>query len=93
MQIKNKTRFLKELAKIVETPWEFIEAIASLEGLNMAQVAEKAGVSSQQYHTSKNQKCMGIKVALKYSNAFEIDPNILNRILADYNLKKVLCIK
>ena len=90
MKVKNKPRLLKSLAESVDSPWEFVEAIASLEGMTMAEVAEKAGITKEQYYVSKNQKVMGVKVALKFSRAFEIDPTILNRIVADYNLKKIL---
>lgn len=90
MKVKNKPRLLKTLADSVDSPWEFVEAIASLEGMAMAEAAEKAGITKEQYYVSKNQKIMGVKVALKFSRAFEIDPTILNRIAADYNLKKIL---
>ena len=46
MKVKNKTRLLNELAKSVETPWEFIEAIVSLEGLTIMQVVNKVGISA-----------------------------------------------
>lgn len=90
MKVKNKPKLLKSLADSVESPWEFVEAIASLEGMTIPKVAEKAGITKEQYYVSKNQKVMGVKVALKFSRAFEIDPTILNRIVADYNLKKIL---
>ena len=90
MKVKNKPRLLKAIAEFVDSPWEFVEAIASLEGMTMAEVAEKAGITKVHYNVSKNQKVMGVKVALKLSRAFEIDPTILNRIVADYNLKKIL---
>ena len=90
MEVKNKPRLLKALADSVDSPWEFIEAVAALENLTMAEAAEKAGITREQYYVSKNQKVMGIKVALKFSRAFEIDPTTLNRITADFNLKKIL---
>lgn len=90
MKVKNKPKLLKSLADSVDSPWEFIEAIASLEGMTIPEVTEKAGITKEQYYVSKNQKVMGVKVALKFSRAFEIDPTILNRIVADYNLKKIL---
>ena len=90
MKVKNKPKLLKALAESVDSPWEFVEAIASLEGMTIPKVAEKAGITNVQYYVSRNQKVMGIKVALRFSRAFEIDPTILNRIVADYNLKKIL---
>ena len=90
MKVKNKPELLKALADSVDSPWEFVEAIASLEGMTMAEASEKAGITREQYYVSKNQKVIGIKLALKFSRAFEIDPTILNRIVADYNLKKIL---
>ena len=41
MKVKNKPRLLKAIADSVDSPWEFVEAIASLEGMTMAEVAEK----------------------------------------------------
>ena len=90
MDVKTKPKLLREIANSVNSPWEFIEALAALEGLSMQQVAEKAGITAAHYYVSKNQKSMGISVALKFSNAFEIDPNILNRVLADFNLRKII---
>lgn len=90
MKVKNKTRLLNELAKSVETPWEFIEAIVSLEGLTIMQAVNKVGISAQQYYVFKNQRSIGVRTCLKFSEAFEINPTILNRVLADFNLKKIL---
>lgn len=90
MKVKNKPKLLKELANSVNDPWEFLEAVAALENLSMSQAAKKAGLSKAQYYVSKQQKSMGVKVALKFSNAFGINPVILNRIVADFNLKKIL---
>ena len=90
MKVKNKPKLLKALAESVDSPWEFVEAIVSLEGMTIPKAAEKAGITNVQYYVSRNQKVMGVKVALKFSRAFEIDPTILNRIVADYNLKKIL---
>lgn len=90
MKVKNKPELLKALADSVDSPWEFVEAVAALEGMTIPKVAEKAGITNVQYYVSRNQKVMGVKVALKFSRAFEIDPTILNRIVADYNLNKIL---
>lgn len=90
MRVKNRPKLLKTLADSVDNPWEFVEAIASLEGVTMVEVAEKAGITKEHYYVSKNQKVMGAKLALKLSRAFEIDPTFLNRIAADYSLKKIL---
>ena len=90
MKVKNKPKLLKALAESVDDPWEFIKAVATLENMTMAEAVEKAGITTKHYYVSKNQKSMGIKIALKFSRAFEIDPMILNRVVADYNLKKIL---
>ena len=90
MEIKKHPKLLKELANSVSSPWEFIEALASLENLSIAEVAERAGITREHYYVSKNQKSMGTRVALKFSRVFEIDPTILNRITADFNLRKIL---
>lgn len=90
MKVKNKPRLLKAIADSVDDPWEFVKVVATLEGMTMAEAMEKAGITKKHFYVSKNQKSIGIKVALKFSRAFEIDPTILNRIVADYNLKKIL---
>ena len=90
MNVKTKPKLVRDLANSVDNPWEFIEALSALEGLRVCQVAEKAGISAAHYYVSKNQKSMGISTALKLSNAFEIDPYILNRVLADFNLRKLI---
>jgi plasmid maintenance system antidote protein VapI len=90
MELKNKTRLLNELAKSVETPWEFVGALIALEGLTSEEAADRIGISRAHLHVLKNGKGIGMRVGVKISNAFGIDPIILNRIQADYNLKNFL---
>ena len=87
MQVKNKTRLITELAKSVENPWEFVEALIALEGLHDTEAAEKIGVSVAHLYVLRNEKKIGLKVGLKISEGFGINPQILNRVIADYNLK------
>ena len=53
MKVKNKPRLLKAIADSVDSPWEFVEAIASLEGMTMAETAEQAGITKEQYDENK----------------------------------------
>ena len=87
MQVKNKTRLITELAKSVENPWEFVEALIALEGLPDVDAAEKIGISVEHLYVLRSCKKIGIKVGLKISEGFGINPQIFNHVIADYNLK------
>ena len=87
MQVKNKTRLITELAKSVENPWEFVEALIALEGLSDTEAAEKMKISTAHLYVLRNNKKIGLKVGFKISEGFGINPQILNRAIADYNLR------
>ncbi len=87
MQVKNKTRLITELAKSVENPWEFVEALIALEGLSDTEAAKKIGISLAHLYVLRNEKKMGLKVGLKISEGFGINPQVLNHVIADYNLR------
>ena len=87
MQVKNKTRLITELAKSVENPWEFVEALIALEGLSDTEAAEKIGISVGYFYVLRNAKKIGLKTGFKISEGFGINPQIFNRVIADYNLK------
>ncbi len=90
MKIKNKTRLLKELEKSVDNPWEFIEAVVALSRMSLPEAMQMCNMSISGYYVSKNTGIMGMQVGLKFSLGFGIDPNILNHVIADYTLKKLL---
>lgn len=87
MKVKNKTRLITELAKSVESPWEFVEAIIALEGLSDTEAAGKIGISVAHLYVLRNEKKIGLRTGFKISEGFGINPQILNRVIADYNLK------
>lgn len=87
METKKHPKLLKELANSVSNPWEFVEALIALEGLSDTEAAEKIGISTQYLYVLRNEKKMGLKIGFKISEGFGINPQIFNRVIADYNLK------
>jgi hypothetical protein len=91
MKLKNKKRLLDELAKESENPKNFIYNVMALQQQAANDVAEKAGITTAHFYVAMNQiskgQSIGIKMCVKISNGLDIEPSILCRIVADYNLK------
>lgn len=91
MKLKNKTRLLKELAKESNTPIEFIEYIMALQQQNAHDLAEASGISIQHYYVIRSQlrngQSIGTSLCVKLAKGLDINPAILNWVVAEYNLK------
>jgi hypothetical protein len=94
MKLKNKKRLLNELSKEVTSPKEFIYAVMTLQQQSVDDVVKDVGMTSAHFYVAMNQiekgQGIGIKVCVKIAEGLDIDPAILNRIVADYNLKMFL---
>ena len=91
MKCKNKLRLLKELADASDSPRDFIYYVMALQDQTATDIAEKSGITSQHFYVLMSQlkagSGMGIETCCKLAKGLDIDPSILNRLIADYNLK------
>ena len=91
MKLKNKARLLKELADSSDSPKDFIYYVMALQNQTAFDVAEKAGITPAHFYVAMSQvergSGIGVQLCCKLSQGLDIDPYILNRIVADYNLK------
>lgn len=91
MKLKNKKKLLNEISKEVDSPKEFIYAVMALQQQTADDVAEKAGITATHFYVAMSQiskgQSIGIKMCVKISNGLDIEPSILCRMVADYNLK------
>jgi hypothetical protein len=94
MKVKNKTRLLKELAKESKTPKEFIEYVMALQNQTPEDVVKDIDMTIAHFYVvmcaMSHGANIGVKVCVKISKGLDIDPAILNRLVADYNLSKYL---
>ena len=94
MKLKNKIRLLNELARESENPKEFIQHCMSLQNQSVNDIVENIDMTAEHFYVAlsniANGGSIGIRVIVKISKGLDIDPNILNRLVADYNLKKHL---
>ena len=91
MKLKSNKKLLKELANASENPKNFIYNVMALQQQTANDVAEKAGVTAAHFYVAMNQiskgQGIGIKMCVRISNGLDIEPSILCRMVADYNLK------
>ena len=91
MKCKNKLRLLKELAELSENPKDFIYYVMALQHQTAQDVIEKTEMTLAHFYVIMSQiekgKGIGVKTCYKLSQGLDIDPTILNRVVADYNLK------
>lgn len=94
MKVKNKARLLKELAKESKTPREFIEYVMALQNQTPEDVVKDIDMTLAHFYVAMSTIAhganIGVKVCVKISKGLDIDPAILNRLIADYNLEKYL---
>mgnify|MGYP000249361804 CR=1 FL=1 len=95
MKLKNKKRLLQELARESSSPTDFIEWVMALQGQTVQDLCVKAGTTMAHYYVIKSQmktgkSSIGPSLCTKLSRGLDIDPNILNRLIADYNMQKYL---
>ena len=80
---------MRALANSSDTPWQFMEAVFALEGLTVSKAAEKMGISKAGYYVAKNADIISLEKGLTFSEAFGINPTIVNHLIADYKLQKI----
>lgn len=94
MKLKNKARLLNELARSVESPKEFIKSVMVLQGQSVNDLTESANMTSEHFYVMMSQvshgQSIGVKVCVKIVRGLDIDPHILYRIIADYELNNYL---
>ena len=94
MKLKNKKRLLNELVRESESPKEFIYSVMALQQQTGKDVVKDAGMTMQHFYVAMNNiargASIGIKVCYKIAKGLDIDPIILNRVIADYNMNKYL---
>lgn len=94
MILKDRKKLLEELASGVNNPKEFIYGCMSLQSLTPEVFSKRADMTRTHFHVAINQLvnngAIGIKTIVKISNGLDIDPKILNRVVADYKLNKYL---
>ena len=94
MKLKNKKKLLNEISKEVDSPKEFIYAVMALQQQSAEDVCKNINMTREHFYVVMNQiekgGGMGVKVCVKIAEGLDIDPVVLNRISADYNLKMFL---
>ena len=95
MKLKNKTRFLNELARVSENPKDFIYACMALQNLTAFTLAERMDMTHQNFYVKMSQIGNGTcsllpRTIVDISKGLDIPPEILNRVIADYTLNKYL---
>lgn len=94
MKLKNKKRLLSELAKESTSPREFIYNVMALQGQSAEDLVKDIEMTTAHFYVTMNQIArggsIGVKVCAKISKGLDIDPFILNRLVAEYNLEKYL---
>lgn len=91
MKLKNKKRLLDELSKESKNPKEFIYSVMALQQQSAGDVVKDIDMTPAHFYVAMNQiekgQVFGCKVCVKIAEGLDIDPTILNRLVADYNLK------
>lgn len=91
MKLKNKKRLLNELSKEATNPKEFIYAVMALQQQSAEDVVKNVDMTSAHFYVAMNQigkgQGIGTKVCVKIAEGLDIDPFVLNRMIADHNLK------
>lgn len=94
MKLKNKVRLLKELAANSENPKEFIYHCMALQNQTSEDIVRDIDMTSAHFYVAMNQiangQFIGTKIIVNISRGLDIDPSILNTLVADYKLKKYL---
>lgn len=91
MIIQNKKRLIKEVANSCDNPWEFIKILMALQNLNIEDVSEVCGLSTAHLYVIASDLKRGhsitIRTCEKVAKGINVDPYILNRVVADHAMK------
>jgi hypothetical protein len=91
MKIQNKKRLIKEIANNCDNPWEFIRILMAMQNLNIDDVSEVCGLSTEHLYVMASglRKGHGITVSTceKVAKGINVDPYVLNRVVADHAMK------
>lgn len=94
MKLKDQPAIIEELVKAAKSPKEFIYDVIAIQHQTTEEVAQKAGMSICHFYVLMNciTKGSGItpQVCVRLSEALDIDPYILGRIIADYKINSYL---
>ena len=95
MKLNRKKRLLDNLAREVETPEEFIDAVMALQGQTPQDVADASGITRAYFYVilsglRQNTSSIGVATIVKIAKGLDIDPYALNRVVSDYKLRVYL---
>ena len=94
MEIGNKPRLLKEIAKAASDPEEFIKIIKNLQGISTAELAARAGITQEHFYVVMSQLRYGQNLTagkcVQIAEGLNIDPYILGEVAMRYSIKKVI---
>lgn len=94
MKLKNKKRLLDELVRESESPKEFIYSVMALQRQTAKDVVKDADMTMEHFYVAMNNiakgASIGVKVCCKIAKGLDINPIILNRVIADYNMNRYL---
>lgn len=90
MKLKNKTRLLTEICKEADTPADFVRYVMALQGQKAEDVIRNIDMTAAHFYVALSSKSFGTAVSVKICQGLDIDPQLLCRKVADYNLKKFL---
>ena len=94
MKLKNKKRLLDELARESDNPKDFINSVMALQGQTAKDLVQNIDMTVDHFYVAMSSishgQSIGIKVCAKIAQGLDINPLILNRLVADYNMNMYL---
>ena len=89
--ISNKSKLWIELAKECDTFGEFLKKVLAIRNLDYDKVAEGLQTSRQDIcNVANNRSNISVTRVYNLSKTLNIEPYMLNRIVADYKMKDLI---
>ena len=92
--LKNNKTLLNALAKHADNPKDFIYQVMAIQNQSVWDLVKNIGITAPHFYVSMCNIAKGNTLlpalCVKISKGLGINPYILNRIIADYNLKMYL---
>ena len=91
--IRKNSKLWDYLAKESDSPASFLRSAMRIQGVTAEQMGKESGTTRDNVnmYTYKGTKHLpGTELCLRFATQLNLDPFILNRLVADYKMKKLI---